>query len=74
MKIKEIADKKDKELEKFISDSKAKLLKLSFDVRTKESNKVRDIRNLKKDIAKALTVKRQRELINAKEKAEKEKK
>ncbi len=62
MKIKEIAQKKDKELDKFIKDSKEKLLKLHFDVATKESNKVRDIRKLKKDLARALTVKREREL------------
>ncbi len=63
MKIKEIAQKKDKELDKFIKDSKEKLLKLHFDVATKESNKVRDIRKLKKDLARALTVKRERELV-----------
>lgn len=62
MKIKEIAGKKDKELDKFIADSKAKLLKASFDVRTKESNKVRALRVIKKDVARALTVKREREL------------
>lgn len=63
MKIKEIAEKKDKELEKFIADQKAKLLKLTFDVATKESGKVRDIRIIKKDIARALTVKREREIV-----------
>ncbi len=72
MKIKEIAEKKDKELDKFINDSKGKLLKLSFDVRTKESNKVRELRSIKKDIAKALTVKRQRELVSEENKADKE--
>ncbi len=74
MKIKEIAEKKDKELDKFINDSKGKLLKLSFDVRTKESNKVRELRAIKKDIAKALTVKRQRELVAEENKTNKEKK
>lgn len=63
MKIKEIGEKKDKELDKFISDSKAKLLKASFDVATKETGKVREIRVLKRDIARALTVKRERELV-----------
>lgn len=63
MKIKEIAEKKDKELDKFIADQKAKLLKSSFDVATKESGKVRELRAIKKDIARALTVKRERELI-----------
>jgi len=58
----EIAEKKDKELDKFIADQKAKLLKLIFDVRTKESNKVRALRVIKKDIARALTVKKEREL------------
>lgn len=62
MKIKEIAEKKDKELDKFIADQKAKLLKSSFDVTTKETGKVREIRVIKKDIARALTVRREREL------------
>lgn len=63
MKIKEIGDMKDKELDKFISDQKAKLLKSSFDVATKETSKVREIRIIKKDIARSLTVKRERELV-----------
>lgn len=63
MKTKEIGDMKDKELDKFITDQKAKLLKSSFDVATKETGKVRDIRVIKKDIAKALTIKRERELV-----------
>ncbi len=70
MKIKEIAGKKEKELDRLIKDSREKLLKLSFEVATKESNKVRDIRKLKKDLARALTVKREREL--AAEEADKE--
>lgn len=74
MKIKEIGGMKDKELEKFISDQKAKLLKASFDVATKESGKVREIRVIKKDIAKALTVKRERELAVKEVAKEKEKK
>jgi ribosomal protein L29 len=69
MKIKEIAEKRNKELVKFITDSKAKLLKLSFDVRTKESNKVRDIRALRRDIARALTVKKEREIVNQEQEA-----
>lgn len=63
MKIKDIAVKKEKDLEKFISDQKGKLLKLQFDIASKESNKVGDVKKIKKDIAKALTVKRQRELV-----------
>jgi len=74
VKIKEIGNKKDKELVKFINDLKAKLLKTSFDVRTKESNKVREIRAIKKDIARALTVKRERELTAEEKGADKEKK
>lgn len=62
MKIKEIAQKKDKDLDKFIEAQKESLLKLSFGIATKESNKVRDIRKIKKDIARALTVKKEREL------------
>jgi len=74
MKAKQIAEKKEKELEKFITDTKNNLLKLSFDVRTKESNKVRDIRKLKRDLARAQTIKRERELAEEEAKQDKEKK
>lgn len=74
MKIKEIAAKKEKELDKFIADQEGKLLKLTFDISTKESTKVRDIRKIKKEMARALTVKRERELVKEEAKETEEKK
>lgn len=63
MKIKEIAQKKEKDLDKFIKDQKENLLKMSFNIATKETSKVREVRAAKKDIARAMTVKRERELV-----------
>lgn len=62
MKAKEILEKKDKELEKFINDLKNQITKVSFAVSTKETNNHREIRKLKKDLARALTIKKEREL------------
>ena len=70
MKVKQIIEKKEKELEKFIEDSKNQLTKNSFSLATKETNNHREIRKLKKDIARAQTVKRERELLAAEESLE----
>jgi len=62
MKIKDIATKKDKDLEKFIADQQGKLLKLRFEISTKESSKVSSVSEVSKNIAKALTIVNQRKL------------
>lgn len=72
MKIKDIAAKKDKDLDKFITDQQGKLLKLRFDISTKESNKVSSISEVRKSIAKALTIKNQRKLAAEEVKESKE--
>lgn len=56
MKIKDIRNKSDKELQKDLADSRAKLLQLSIDYRTKEVKNVREIRSVKRTIARILTV------------------
>ncbi len=58
MKKKEITEFKNKplaELEKFVRDSKEKLRVLKFDLAAGKVKNVKDLRMLKKDIARALT-------------------
>ena len=58
MKKKEITELKTKpvaELEKFVRDSKEKLRVLKFDLIAGKVKNVKDLRMLKKDIARALT-------------------
>ena len=56
MKAKDIRNKSNKELQKDLTDSRAKLLQLSVDYRTKEIKNVREIRAVKRTIARILTV------------------
>ncbi len=58
MKKKEIIELKTKplaELEKFVKDSKEKLRAMKFDLSAGKVKDVKDLRSLKKDIARALT-------------------
>jgi ribosomal protein L29 len=56
MKAKDLRNKSNKELQKSLADSRAKLAQLSVDYRTKEVKNVREIRNIKKAIARTLTI------------------
>jgi large subunit ribosomal protein L29 len=56
MKIKEIREKNQEELEKNIVEMRNKLTKMRFDIAAKQVKNHRDFRKLKKDIAKVLTV------------------
>ena len=56
MKAKELRNKSNKELQKNLADSRAKLAQLSVDYRTKEVKNVREIRVIKKSIARILTI------------------
>lgn len=56
MKAKELRNKSNKELLKNLADSRAKLAQLSVDYRTKEVKNVREIRVIKKSIARILTI------------------
>ena len=56
MKAKQLRNKSIKELHKNLTDSKAKLQKLNVDYRTKEVKNVREIRTVKKTIARTLTI------------------
>ncbi|MEK7546831.1 MAG: 50S ribosomal protein L29 [Patescibacteria group bacterium] len=58
MKRKEITELKNKplaELEKFVKDSREKLRVLKFDLAAGKVKNVKDLRSLKKDIARTIT-------------------
>ena len=44
------------EIEKFLEDAQAKMTKLRFDISSKQIKNHREYRNVKKNIARALTV------------------
>lgn len=56
MKIEEIRQKPKEELELFLRESKEKLRKLKFDLSAGKVKNIRQIREIKKDIARALTL------------------
>ncbi len=56
MKAKELKNKSNPELQKTLTDTRAKLAQLSIDYRTKEVKNVREIRGLKRTIARILTI------------------
>jgi len=55
MKAKDLRNKSVKELEKSLVDSQAKLAQLRVDYRTKEVKNVREIRTVRKTIARIMT-------------------
>ncbi len=55
MKTEELKQKTKKELERLLEDSREKLRNLRFDIQMKQSKNVREIRTVKKLIAKILT-------------------
>ncbi|MBU3943019.1 50S ribosomal protein L29 [Patescibacteria group bacterium] len=56
MKIKEITQRSEKDLQKDLIEIREKLRQLKFDLSAGKVNNVREIRSIKKDIAKILTV------------------
>jgi len=44
------------EIEKFLEDTQAKMIKLRFDISSKQIKNHREYRNIKRDIARAMTV------------------
>lgn len=62
MKISDLRSKTDQELEKFVSEQRQALAQAFVDLKTKEVKHVRLVRSIKKDIARALTLKSEREL------------
>lgn len=62
MKIREIRLQSDTELAKFIADTRQKIAEGYVEIKTKDVKQVRAIRNLKTDLARALTITSEREL------------
>jgi large subunit ribosomal protein L29 len=60
MKIKELQQKSKSELQKFLTDSREKLRQLRFDLAAGKVKNVREVRKIKKDIAKVLTLLKQK--------------
>jgi large subunit ribosomal protein L29 len=56
MKIKEIREKSENELKKDLVELRNKLAKTRFDISAKQVKNHRDIRTVKKDIARILTL------------------
>ncbi len=56
MKIKEIKEKNENELKKDLVESRNKLSKLRFDISAKQTKNHREVRKIKKDIARILTI------------------
>jgi large subunit ribosomal protein L29 len=56
MKITELRQKSKTELEKILAESREKLRQLRFDLASGKVKNVREIRKIKKDIARILTI------------------
>jgi len=62
MKIKELKEKTDKELDKLLNSHKDKLRELRFRVASKQLKNIREIRQIKKEISQILTLSKERSL------------
>jgi large subunit ribosomal protein L29 len=56
MKAKELRQKTEKELRDLLNESRDKLGQLRFDLASKKLKNIREIRELRKDIARILTI------------------
>lgn len=66
MKAKEIREMNKEEVKKVLTDKRNRLLKLRFDISSKQIKNNREYRNIKKDIARILTVFKESESLNLK--------
>ncbi len=65
MKLAQIAEKSDKELDSLVSDQRQALASHAIEMRTKKISDVKRTAAIKKVIARALTIQRQRQLSQA---------
>lgn len=56
MKIQELRQKSKEELEKFLQDSRERLRQLKFDLASGKVKNIREIRRIRRDIARILTL------------------
>jgi large subunit ribosomal protein L29 len=64
MKIKELRQKTEKELNDLLIENRNKIGQLKFDLSSKKLKNVREIRELRKEIAKILTLLKEKEKNN----------
>lgn len=62
MRIAELRQKSKSELQKLLQDSRERLRQLRFDLAAGKVKNVREIRQIKKDIARILTLLREKEI------------
>ena len=67
MKVKEIIEKKDKDLLTQIKELETRLTKLKFEIATKESNQAAEVSKIRKSIARIKTILREREITRKEE-------
>ena len=60
MKLSEITAKTDRELQQMIEDSRLQIAELYIDYRTKQVKNVKTLSSAKRDLARALTLQRER--------------
>ena len=65
MKIKEIREKSDKELLKMIAEKREYLRDIRFKIASKQFKNFNELNITKKDIAKLLTIMKERQLMKA---------
>ncbi|HSH31517.1 MAG TPA: 50S ribosomal protein L29 [Candidatus Saccharimonadales bacterium] len=61
IKLRDIAEKTDAELELLINEQRARLAQIALELRTKKVTHVKEAAGAKRTIARALTIKRQRQ-------------
>ena len=62
MKISEINQKSAAELEALVSDTRKQIADISIEMRTKQVSNIKQLKSLKKTVARALTIQRQQHL------------
>ena len=67
MKTKDLHQKTEKELNELLIDNRYKLGKLKFDLSSKKIKNVREIRDLRRDVAKILTILNEKNVIKKEE-------
>ncbi len=73
MKAEELKDKTIEELEKNLNEEKSKLSQLRFDVKARQTKNYREVRIIKKNIARILTIIKEKQATAEKPKLSKDK-
>lgn len=71
MKIKELLAKDNKALQKLLIETKAKLIKERFKIASKETNNVSEVNKNRREIARIMTIIREKEILQAESKGNK---